>query len=61
MAKSTGNVKIDPQDITISPAGKVTITNKKLAAQLKRTLAGKDGIMLKPGGSSAFLDVNFGC
>ena len=59
MAKT--NVKIAPGDVKIGPTGKVTIENKKLAASLKAAMGGKAGIKLKPGGTSAFLDVNFGC
>ena len=53
--------KINPKDIKIDATGKVTIDNKKLAASLKSVLDGKKGLKLKPGGTSAFLDVNFGC
>jgi hypothetical protein len=59
MAKSS--VRIAPGDVKVGPTGKVTISNKKLAASLKAALGGKAGIKLKPGGTSAFLDVNFGC
>ncbi len=59
MAKKTSKVKIDPSKVSVDPGGKVTITDPKLAAAFKKALAGK--LPLKPIGTGAFLDVNFGC